>query len=228
MGETHVHLHTPEELTEPPEHPAEDGRDRLLEVLAILLLALAAVGTAWSGYQAARWSGAEAHDFAEADALHARSTRALTRAGQDRLQDLSDFERWLDLTTRGDANLAAVQVLHFRPEFRPAFDAWIALDPLVNADAPRDPLKMPQYEPEGYVHAADLERDADTLFEDGTEARDHADSYVLTTVFFALVLFFAGISLRIRSVRLRAVILAIATAFLVYGTVELVVLPRYL
>ena len=226
MGETHVHLHTPEELTEPSE--AETAHDRLLEVIAILLLSLAAVGTAWSGYQAARWSGAEAHDFAEADAEHARATRALTRAGQDRLQDLSDFERWLDLTTRGDVGLASVQVLHFRPEFMPAFSAWIALDPLANAEAPRDPLKMPQYEPRGYVHANQLERHADVLFEDGAEARDHADQYVLTTVFFALVLFFAGISLRIQSARLRAVILAVGTAFLLYGAVELIILPRYL
>jgi len=225
MGETHVHLHTPEELTEPSE--AETTHDRVLEVLAILLLSLAAVGTAWSGYQAARWSGAEAHDFAEADAAHARSTRALTRAGQDRLQDLSDFERWLDLITRGDLDQAAVQVEHFRPEFRPAFDAWVALDPLHDPAAPRSPLRMAEYQPAGFADANALEQRADRFFDHGTEARDHADAYVLTTVFFALVLFFAGISLRIVSHRLRAIVLAIGTAFLVYGAVELIVLPKY-
>ena len=225
MGESHVHLHTPEELAEPSE--AESARDRLLEVFAIVLLSLAAVGTAWSGYQAARWSGAEAHDFAEADAAHARSTRALTRAGQDRLQDLTDFERWIDLVTRGELALAAVQVEHFRAEFRPAFDAWVALDPLVNPEAPRDPLRMPQYRPDAFARELRLEQQADDLLEHGTEARDNADEYVLTTVFFASVLFFAGISLRIRSMRLRATVLGIGVAFLLYGAVQLIILPTY-
>jgi hypothetical protein len=223
MGEAHVHLHTPEELTEPSE--SVRSPDRVLEVLAILLLSLSAVGTAWSGYQAARWSGEEAHDFAESDAAHARSTRALTRASQDRLQDLSDFERWLDLVTRGDVASAAVEVDHFRREFRPAFDAWIVLDPLTNPDAPRTPLRMDEYRPRAYVHADELEREADHLFEQGTEARDDADEYVLTTVFFALVLFFAGISLRLQTPQLRALIVAIGTVTLVYGAVQLIVLP---
>ena len=46
------------------------------EVLATILLAFAAVATAWSGYQAARWSGREAHNFALADTLHVRATHA--------------------------------------------------------------------------------------------------------------------------------------------------------
>jgi len=33
-------------------------------------------------------------------------------------------------------------------------------------------------------------------FEEGKEATEHADNYVFATVFFAVVLFFAGISLR--------------------------------
>ena len=224
MGESHVHLHTPEELAEPSE--AQRSQDRVLEVLAILLLSLAAVGTAWSGYQAARWSGEEAHDFAESDAAHARSTRALTRAGQDRLQDLSDFERWLDLVARGDIPSADAEIAHFRREFRPAFDAWIALDPLTNREAPRTPLRMDEYRPRGYAHANELEHEADELFDRGTEARDNADDYVLTTVFFALVLFFAGISLRLESRQLRALILAVGTVILVYGAVQLIVLPH--
>jgi hypothetical protein len=223
MGETHVHLHTPEELSEPR---TERSEDRVLEVLAILLLALAAVGTAWSGYQAARWSGEEAHDFAESDAAHARSTRALTRAGQDRLQDLSDFERWLDLVARGDTFSADAEIAHFRREFRPAFDAWVALDPLTDPEAPRTPLGMPQYRPRAYEHADELEHRADELFEEGDDARNNADDYVLTTVFFALVLFFAGVSLRLRSPTLRAIVLAVGTVMLIYGAVQLIVLPH--
>jgi hypothetical protein len=84
---------------------------------------------------------------------------------------------------------------------------------------------MPQYEPAEAATAASLEKRADRRITGGTDARERADEYVLTTVFFASVLFFAGVSLRIRGSRLRLVVLGIGTALLVYGGVQLIVLP---
>jgi hypothetical protein len=47
-------------------------------------------------------------------------------------------------------------------------------------------------------------------------------------VFFASVLFFAGISLRITRQWLRIVIFTLGVAFLLYGVVQIVVLPTLL
>ncbi len=116
-------------------------------------------------------------------------------------------------------------VQHFRPELRVAFDAWLAQDPLHNPAAAPTPLKMPQYQPAEAANATRLEQHADKLLEDGTTARDRADEYVLTTVFFASVLFFAGISLRIRLIGLRIVVLGVGLASFAYGAVQLIVLP---
>ena len=76
--------------------------------------------------------------------------------------------------------------------------------------------------------ATKLETAADQLVEDGATARDRADEYVLTTVFFASVLFFAGISLRITRPVLRMVILGLGVAFLGYGVVQIFLLPTLL
>ena len=219
----HVHQHVPEDLQELGD--AATGRERIFEVLAIVLLSAAAIGTAWSGYQAARWSGREAHNFALADRSHAQSTRAVTRAGEARVQDLADFERWLDLETTGDQTRANLHAAHFRGELRTAFDAWLAQDPLNNPNAIPTPLKMPEYRQPEAERAAHLEAEADHLLEDGATARDRADEYVLTTVFFASVLFFAGISLRIGTERLRTGILALGVVFLLYGVVHIILLP---
>jgi hypothetical protein len=197
----------------------------MFEILAIVLLSAAVIGTAWSGYQAARWGGREAHNFAVAAALHAKSTRAVTRAGEDRVQDLADFERWLDLETTGDQTLANLHADHFRGALRTAFDAWLTQDPLNNPNAIPTPLKMPQYHQAEAERATNLESEADHLLEDGSTARDRADEYVLTTVFFASVLFFAGISLRISTERLRIGILGLGVAFLLYGVVQIILLP---
>ncbi len=219
----HVHQHVPEELQE--SGYADTRRERIFEVLAIVLLSAAAIGTAWSGYQAARWSGREAHNFALAEGTHAKSTREVDSAGEARVQDLADFERWLDLETTGDQTLANVHAAHFQGALRTAFDAWLTQDPLNNPDAIPTPLKMPQYHQAEAERAAQLETNADHLIEDGSTARDRADEYVLNTVFFASVLFFAGISLRIASERLRMGILGLGVAFFVYGVVQIILLP---
>jgi hypothetical protein len=219
----HVHQHVPEELQEPWHGGA--GRERIFEVLAIALLSAAAIGTAWSGYQAARWSGREAHNFALAEGTHAKSTREVVSAGEARVQDLADFERWLDLETTGDQTLADLHAAHFQGALRTAFGPWLAQDPLNNPNAIPTPLKMPQYHQAEAERAAQLERNADHLVEDGSTARDRADEYVLNTVFFASVLFFAGISLRISTERLRIGILGLGVAFLLYGVVQIILLP---
>jgi hypothetical protein len=150
------------------------------------------------------------------------------RAGEDRVRDLADFERWLDLETTGDQTLANLHASHFQGELRTAFAAWLAQDPLNNPNAIPTPLNMPQYTQAEAERAAKLETAADQLVEDGATARDRADEYVLTTVFFASVLFFAGISLRITRQWLRTVILTLGIAFLLYGVVQIVVLPTLL
>lgn len=39
---------------------ALDRRERVLELIAVVILAVATLATAWSGYQATRWSGVTA------------------------------------------------------------------------------------------------------------------------------------------------------------------------
>jgi hypothetical protein len=163
-----------------------------------------------------------------ADTLHAKSTRSVIRAGEDRVRDLADFERWLDLETTGDQTLADLHATRFQGELRTAFDAWLAQDPLNNPNAIPTPLEMPQYTQAEARRAANLEMAADHLVEDGATARDRADEYVLTTVFFASVLFFAGISLRITRQWLRMGVLGLGVAFLLYGVVQIILLPTLL
>src|SRR3954471_12231700 len=141
-----AHIHVPEELGEAPE--VTSTAERLLELSAALLMALATVGIAWSGYQAARWSGLQAKEFAVATSTRATENRLSTLAGQERIQDLLNFNRWLELTTTatsGNEQLADLYVRRFRPEFVPAFNAWVAQDPLHNPSAVPSPLLMPQY-----------------------------------------------------------------------------------
>jgi len=223
----HVHVHAPHELTE---HHEGDGhgvtrRERMLELAAVFLLSISTLGIAWSGYQAAKWSGLQARRYTQASAARSLANRASTAASQDRTQDLLNFNRWLEVKTEGNAQLTALYERRFRPEFRPAFDAWIAEDPLNNPKATPSPLYEKQYVLANAKKADRLESLGDLRFEQGKSATEHADDYVFATVFFAAVLFFAGISMRFAWEAMRIAIMAVAGALLVYGFVKLGMLP---
>jgi hypothetical protein len=219
----HVHVHAPHELTE--ESHAMSSRERVLEFVAVLLLSVATVCIAWSGYQAAKWSGHQSRDYAQASTARALANRASTLGGQERIQDLLNFNRWLEVSTDGNTLLAQLYERRFRPEFRPAFRAWVAQDPIRNTTAIATPLLMPEYQVANFAKADRLERLGETRFEEAKEATEHADSYIFATVFFAAVLFFAGISMRFNWLAMRLTVLGLSAVFLIYGVIHLAGLP---
>ncbi len=75
------------------------------------------------------------------------------------------------------------------------------------------------------ARSAVLSNEADDLYQQGTDAKEHDDDYILSTVFFAAVLFFAGISLRVDWRRLRIAVLVFAAAMLLGGLVFVLTLP---
>jgi hypothetical protein len=223
----HVHAHAPHELSEPSEQ--ENGRpsrrERVLEFCAVLLLSLATLATAWSGYQAALWAGKQSQRYAEASTLRIHAQQQSTRAGQLRIDDLLLFNGWLEAHQARNHRLATIYQRRFRARFVPAFRAWIAERPFTNPRARPSPLYMPQYRPVEGVRAAALDRQADVRYEEGTAAKENDDKFILSTVFFAAVLFFSGISLRLDWRPLRIAVLVFGATMLLGGFAFVLTLP---
>ena len=132
----HAHPHVPHELTEGKEagKPTSHG-ERVLELGAVLLLSMTAVATAWSGYQAARWSGEQSKGYAQASTARIHSQRQASHAGQVRIDDLLYFNGWLNAHSTGHQALGSIYERRFRPGFVPAFRAWIAQRPFTDPNA---------------------------------------------------------------------------------------------
>ena len=192
--------------------------ERGLEIVATLLLALAAVATAWSSYQAARWQGEQARSFARANATRVESTRASGLANRQVQIDVATFIQWIDAYAHEDTRLASFYRNRLRPEFAPAVDAWIKTRPLRNPRAPLTPFAMPQYRLAANEEAEQLEQTAAAYSAQASGNIDRATRYVLCVVLFAASLFFAGISTRLPTHTGRAVALAIG-CFVFLGTV---------
>jgi hypothetical protein len=189
-----------------------------LEIAATVLLALAAVATAWSSYQASRWNGEQAKAFSRATATRIESTRASSRADAETQIDVATFTQWVNAYALHQTELANFYIRRFRKEFQPAVHAWIATRPLRNPDAPLTPFAMPQYRLAERAKADRLEASAETLADSARTNVQRATNYVLGVVLFAASLFFAGISTKLQARHLQFVLLALG-AIIFLGTV---------
>ena len=190
----------------------------LVEITATLLLAVTAVTTAWCGYQATRWNGEQAKTAAAVSATRFEASRSAGLANLQTEVDVATFSQWVDAFAQDERELANFYRARFREEFRPVVEAWIATRPLRNPDAPLTPFAMTQYKLEASAEAARLDQQAEDLGEDVRSYIQHASNYVLGVLLCSVALFFAGISTKLVSSRLRRI--TVAVGWLVYlGTV---------
>ena len=138
-----------------------EERERRIDIASAALLAVATVLAAWSAFQSAKWSGEQATAYAEAAAARQESVRSSTLAGQLTILDVSVFEQFVDAYAADDVRLQSFYLERARDEFRPALDAWIALEPRDDPeDVPGTPFELPEYELAANVEAERQERQA--------------------------------------------------------------------
>jgi hypothetical protein len=207
----------------------EDAGDarfaRRFELAATLLLAMAAVATAWAAYQSARWHSEQAKGQSASIAARVESTRAAEVANRQAQIDVALFTQWVDAYARDETELAAFYQKRFRPEFRPAFEAWVATKPRTNPSAPLSPFDMPQYKLAATAKANKLEAQATESSQDVGRYIHRADNYSLAVVLFAASLFFAGISTRLRSPTTRMAVLGLGYAMFLGSLIWIATFP---
>lgn len=204
---------------------SEERWAKVIEAVGAIILSLAALATSWSGYEAGRWGGLMATNFTQAGALRTESVRHADLASRQTQIDLQLFSVWLEAYATGNQQLADFYRARFRAEFRPAFEAWLASQPLQNPNALPSPFDQPEYQLAAAAEAERLEGEAAATFESGTVANQTGDNYVLNTVLLALALFFAGIASRFGWVPVRLVLLGIALVLMLVGLFNIIRFP---
>jgi hypothetical protein len=206
-------------------HDGSDRRDRIISITEALLLSIVTIVAAWSGYSAAKWGTASSLELAKASATRAKANRAYQQALTFRVADATTFNAWFTARIAGNVDGARVAEKRFRPDYRVAFDAWLARLPFSNPDAPPGPQDMPQYKPTGEAASERLDAQADADYSEAQHAAKTGDNYIRTTVILASVLFLVGISSHfpIRAARLCLTILG--AALLVFAAVLILQLP---
>jgi hypothetical protein len=203
----------------------ESGWGRRIELFSVLLIALTAVLTAWSGFEASKWGGVMSIRFAEAGAARTESVRAANLANRQTTVDVGLFTAYAQAVGQEDDQLATFLEDRFPDRLAVAADAWLATRPLRTPGAPATPFDMPEYVSEANERAERLERDADELADRARDANQRGDNYTITTIFLATVLLLAALSTKVASVQLQRSILGVAMVVFVATGVVIATFP---
>jgi hypothetical protein len=201
-----------------------------IRMIFLVLLLLTTFLSAFCAYQANSWSGVQSAKYQEATKLRTESVRAYNDGNTQLLIDLNVFLAWSDAAGRNDTIRTHAIASRFTPEFKRAFTAWIAQAPpdYSRATLPNGtPFMLPEYHLIARERGALLEENATAAFMQAQHASDTGTSYVLVTLFFAIVLFLCGVGEEWGGdLRLRKLILGAAVIFFCTAVAMLLLLPK--
>jgi len=195
------------------------------EIACAIVLALATTASAWCAYQSKLWGGAQAARANAAVRAGREGAVNSLAAVQERAFDASMFIAFMQARIERNNALESFLRERFRPEMKPAMEAWLKLDPLNSPGAPPSPFRMAEYTQKEMAEIVRLEEVAAKAMASAGEARRFSDNYVLLTVVFASVLFFGGIARAFDSRPLRTVLAALAMLLFLGTVIVLTTLP---
>jgi hypothetical protein len=198
--------------------------DRLLEIIAVLLLAVTTLGTAWCGYQASQWSGVQTDDNRIEAEHRLDGNREFGRAIQTISYDTNMVALYAQAVQAGNTGLVQFyrQSL-FRPEFLPTLDKWEAQ--VAAGQAPTPLVQDPEYLDSLRSTYLQAQEQADQAAKDAQQAGDYSQQYVLNTIVLAVALFFAGVTSSFRYQPARALLIVLALATLAFAASRVADLP---
>ncbi len=199
--------------------------DRVLAIIEAVLLAVVALLAAYTGYASAKWGTESSVRLATASAARTEANRAVLDAQDTKNFDSTTFNAWFTAYIAGNQQAESVAERRFRPQFKVAFDAWLATDPFTNGSAPPGPTYMPEYKQPELAKAAALDAKATAEYTAGVQAGANSDSYVRDTIYLATILFLIGISGHFRFFRIRLGLVVLGGLMLIVAVIQIVSSP---
>lgn len=201
------------------------AQQRWLEVLVAVVISVAGLGTSWSAYQSALWSGVQSIHFGRASVYRVTASRAALAGETTRAWEVGMLSAWVQAEARGDGRLAGFYEKRFPPNLQPAFQAWAAQKPLDNPKAAPSPFRLPSYQSPGLAEANALDGRAEQEFLEGLRANRNSDAFTRGTVVLALSMFFGGILQVFRGRGVRMGLAAVAIIACLWGLERVLSLP---
>ena len=194
------------------------------EIIALLLLATATICSTWCLYESYAWGNVQKDNLGAVILMEDESNRVNDDNNMLRTIDVNMFLSWVQAASENQTGRMVFLKDRFRDEFRPAFDKW-----LTSAKPGEIPLGTPftltEYSLKTTRDLIQLKQNISIKMDNVQQANQNSGSYVLTTVFGALVLFFAGIAGKWKWPLISLICLGIAMIFLAIVLYRIFTLP---
>lgn len=200
------------------------ARDRLTEMVAVLLLGIATVGTAWCGYQSSRWNSEQQELGRRASDERVEANRLFGLAVQTIQYDASMIAEYAQAVVDEDTGLQRFfKASLFRPDFLPTLEEWE--EEATQGRAPTNLLSDPEYLDEQLSGYQTANAKAEATDVEAQEAGDNGDEYVVLTLLLAMALFFAGVTTTFQLRGARILLLALASVAIAFAISKIASLP---
>lgn len=199
-------------------------RHRFTEMLAVLLLGVATIGTAWCGYQSSQWNSEQQELGRRASDERVEANRQFGLAIQTIQYDAGMIAQYAKAVVDDDTELQRFfKSSLIRPEFLPTLERWE--QEATQGRAPTNLLADQDYLDEQLTGYQAAQAEAAATDVESQEAGDNGDDYVLLTLLLAMALFFAGVTTSFKLQGARLVLLALASVSIAYAISKIASLP---
>ena len=198
--------------------------NRLSEMLAVLLLGIATIGTAWCGYQASRWNQEQGDISREGSDLRIEANRQFGLATQAIVYDANLVAQYAKAVVDGDTDLQQFfRTTLFRPAFLPVLERWE--EAIKAGETPPNLLQDSEYVGGELADYEATQSKAEAKDLEAKEAGTNGDDYVLVTVLLASALFFAGVTTSFKMQMARLMLIGLAAVLIAYCLSRIATLP---
>ena len=208
---------------------ADDRWRNTLALAAAIILGIAAVLTAWSAYRESLTSDGVLKGYAEQQVLIAEANDTYGRSDAERsLEEQFYLTFAVEAATGNDTAVAYLQAT-MGEQLRNAVQWWVdqpepsPLSPFVEENPYFAELPSQQL----VVAGDDLMADASAKRVEAEAADQVSDRFGLANVFFAIVLFLAGVATLLGRAKVQIGVLVLSVAMLIGGVMFLVTTPGW-
>ena len=199
--------------------------DRPLEIIAVLLLGVATIGSAWCGYQATRWNSEQADAARLSSDDRVEASRLFGLAVQAVSYDSNMAAEYAQAVSTGNERLQQFyRESLIRPQFLPILDQWEA-EIAAGATGVANLLQDQEYLDSQLADYRAAEASAVAESEKSVEAGDNSEKFVQMTLMLAGALFFAGVTTSFRWSFARITLLAGSALLIAYAASQIANLP---
>ncbi len=196
-----------------------------IEPAAAILMAVTTLATTWCSFQSSKWSGQSGTLTTLAGNLDRKANLLSVEGYQEQDLHMEMFMQLMAARHTENEELMRFYSERLAPDFKVAYESWLAQNPFENPKADPHPFVANLYTVRFASEVDEARTEAAKSVQEAARTGQIASRYLSNTVMLAAVLFFVGTSTRFDSQRVRMFSFLFGAALFLYVAARMGMLP---